>query len=350
MRAQLFTIHQLEDPMLKQPYTLGALVMTNYYIHVQGKVNSADYVGWPPTVEEVASAEEPDALLKKFLVWLKDPAVKPNGNCNDASVVTIASLISSLITGKRTLSKSKLGLTLHGLTRSREIIDILHKLGISISYNDVLNLHSSWAMYKSNKDECPIEIAYDTPDVAVMDNDDFKDETLTGADMSHRTNVMFVRQLSLKNDDEDQDRPKLVKSEDMTGIIINKNRIEQYKTKTRGIPKLRTGIDITSGDCIEFRITEGIHTLARIDNKMNSLMMNTHSLRTQNWESFKCYIRLMLPWLVIYDNNNYGKWLVEYWLEMTNLPPKVNQIMTDGYFNQSMTGNPYSCLQYDLWI
>ena len=80
------------------------------------------------------------------------------------------------------------------------------------------------------------------------------------------------------------------------------------------------------------------------------LMMNIHSLRTQNWESFKCSIRLMLPWLVIYDNNNYGKWLVEYWLEMTNLPPNVSQFMTDGYFSQSMTGNPYSCLPYDLWI
>ena len=100
----------------------------------------------------------------------------------------------------------KLGLTLHRLTRSREIIDILYKLGISISYNDVLNLHSTWAMYKSNKDKCPPEIAYDTPGVAVMDNDDFRDDTLTGADTSHRTNVMFVQQLSLKNDDEDQYR------------------------------------------------------------------------------------------------------------------------------------------------
>ena len=170
------------------------------------KLNSADYVDWPPTVEEVASAEEPEALLQKFLVWLNDLAEKPNGNFNDGSIVTIASFISYLITGKRTLSKMKLGLTLHRLTRSREIIDILYKLGISISYNDVLNLHSTWAMYKSNKDKCPTEIAYDTPGVAVMDNDDFRDDTLTGADTSHRTNVMFVQQLSLKNDDEDQYR------------------------------------------------------------------------------------------------------------------------------------------------
>ena len=32
------------------------------------KFNSADYVDWPPTLEEVASAEEPEALLQKFLV------------------------------------------------------------------------------------------------------------------------------------------------------------------------------------------------------------------------------------------------------------------------------------------
>ena len=65
-----------------------------------------------------------------------------------------------------------------------------YKLGIPISCINVLNLHSSWAMYKSNKDECPTEIAYDTPGVAVIDNDDFKDYMLTGADTSHRTNVM----------------------------------------------------------------------------------------------------------------------------------------------------------------
>ena len=37
------------------------------------------------------------------------------------------------------------------------------------------------------------------------------------------------------------------------------------------------------------------------------LMMNIHALRTQNWDEFKVSLRLMMPWLQIYDNDKYGR-------------------------------------------
>ena len=69
------------------------------------------------------------------------------------------------------------------------------------------------------------------------------------------------------------------------------------------------------------------------------LMMNLHALRTQNWEEFKGSLRLMLPWMQIYDNDKYGKWMAEYWLEISNLPDEKAAYVREGLFAQSMTGN-----------
>ena len=59
---------------------------------------------------------------------------------------------------------------------------------------------------------------------------------------------------------------------------------------------------------------------------------------------------MMLPWLRIYDNDKYSKWLVEYWLEVSSLPDEKEKYMREGLFAQSMTGKPYSCIPLDLWI
>ena len=70
------------------------------------------------------------------------------------------------------------------------------------------------------------------------------------------------------------------------------------------------------------------------------LMLNIHAVKMQNWEEFKTSLRLMLPWLQVYDNDKYGRWLVEFWLEISCLPEikavtscsthKIDQQETDG--------------------
>ena len=57
-----------------------------------------------------------------------------------------------------------------------------------------------------------------------------------------------------------------------------------------------------------------------------------------------------MPWLQVYDNDKYGRWLVEFWLAISCLQEEKAQHMRDGLFAQSMTGKPYSCLPLDLWI
>ena len=57
------------------------------------------------------------------------------------------------------------------------------------TYNDLTNPHF-----------CPMEISEGSPCVVVVDNDDFKSDTLTGdATAAHRTNVMFIQPEDLKS-------------------------------------------------------------------------------------------------------------------------------------------------------
>ena len=80
------------------------------------------------------------------------------------------------------------------------------------------------------------------------------------------------------------------------------------------------------------------------------LIMNIHALRTQDWDKFKRSLRMMMPWLWIYDNDKYSKWLVEFWLEISSLPDEKEKYMREGLFALSMIGKPYSRLPLDLWI
>jgi hypothetical protein len=61
-------------------------------------------------------------------------------------------------------------------------------------YSDVLNLHEAWAKYEIEKSKvCPEEIEEGYPATIIVDNDDFKDNDLTGGTTSHRTNMIFVQ-------------------------------------------------------------------------------------------------------------------------------------------------------------
>ena len=63
----------------------------------------------------------------------------------------MSDLLLSLINGKRTLFKTQLAITIHGLTftRNKELVQLLHKFGLAISYNDTIDLESAWAYHEN---------------------------------------------------------------------------------------------------------------------------------------------------------------------------------------------------------
>ena len=112
---------------------------------------------------------------------------------DDPVVRVISSLVTYFVTGNRTITCVNLTVLIHGMTRSKELIDILHKCGICISYNS-LQLLYIWALRDADSSKtCPRGIAYGKPPIVIVDNDDFKIDTLTGnASGAHRTNVLYV--------------------------------------------------------------------------------------------------------------------------------------------------------------
>ena len=104
-----------------------------------------------------------------------------------------------------------LSMAVHNLTCRKELVQVLRKLKIGISYNDVIDLLSTWAQkeYIENVQNscgpkrCPNNITKDVPAVAIVDNDDFMEDCLTGGDTSHYTNLLMA-QLQPANQDTEQ--------------------------------------------------------------------------------------------------------------------------------------------------
>ena len=165
----------------------------------------------------------------------------------------------------------QLSLTVHGLTRSREIVDLLWNLSLGVSYQDVLNLYASWAHYDIGDNAvCPYELALGYPATAILDNDDFCVDTLTGVNTSHRTNVMFVQPNIIAGNDSNKHCDKLppkCKPQDLKNISLNAHKVQPYKTFKCGQPAVRPAIDIIA-DTAQLAVqrqTAYIHSLARLD-------------------------------------------------------------------------------------
>ena len=84
-------------------------------------------------------------------------------------------------------------ITIHGMTRSKELVDSFYKLDFRISYLNVVLLHDVWIMHDLHR--CSVyldEIAWKVSSISFIDNDEFSYDTLTGWGIAHRTNWMFL--------------------------------------------------------------------------------------------------------------------------------------------------------------
>ena len=83
---------------------------------------------------------------------------------------------------------------IHGITRSKELIDMLLKCGICISYNNLQLLYTTWAFRVAETSKtCPRATAYGKPPIVIVNNDDLKINILIGnATGAHGTNALYV--------------------------------------------------------------------------------------------------------------------------------------------------------------
>ena len=81
----------------------------------------------------------------------------PNKSSIDdsATLRTIASILTSYITGNHTSFQTNIAVMLHGLTKSREVVDVMHQHGLGVSYDEVLMVRDFGLLMTLN-DHCTV--------------------------------------------------------------------------------------------------------------------------------------------------------------------------------------------------
>ena len=84
----------------------------------------------------------------------------------------------------------------------------------------------------------PEELRYGYPGVAIIDNDDFREDTLTGGGTSHRTNMMFLQSsnLDMPRDSTSKETITIPTKETKQKFAAPKMHALPYKTAKRGNP------------------------------------------------------------------------------------------------------------------
>ena len=120
-------------------------------------------VPWPPCIDHLEEDEQFCELLLKLLTWLKQPQRK-TADLSPATL-SLAYMITYHITGQSTTTAINLGVNVHGMTQSKDLVDTQPpKSGVCISYADTLLLYEHWAfMDIEASSTCPQEIADGKP-------------------------------------------------------------------------------------------------------------------------------------------------------------------------------------------
>ena len=98
----------------------------------------------------------------------------------------------SLISRQKNSKQAMLGLTVHRLTGSKEAAQNLHGLGNSISYNDILKYNEFWSR---SQPPCHKVFSSTMALHSTIDNNDGRQETITGAGTTHDTNMTLFQPL-----------------------------------------------------------------------------------------------------------------------------------------------------------
>ena len=227
-------------------------------------ISADEPMKWPLSTAELCNYQEPDAVLHSFVKELSAKSTK--GELSESLFLTDA--LHSHITGKRTPLKTKFAVTLHGSVRSKVLSDLAADMGIASTYKDVQYLYDTWALDDLSKNnQCPSELAEDEPGTAILDNDNWITEDITGETTAvNRTNMMFVQPEKWINKDKSDEvvhvQRKDVKDK-LKEITASEHAIKNYYCKDRGEPGVRAEVDIAPGSTASMRSRMMAHAIVR---------------------------------------------------------------------------------------
>ena len=167
-----------------------------------------------------------------------------------------------------------IGVNVHGVTRNKDLVETLHKSGVCISYPDTLLLYDYWALLDVEASRtCPQEIADSKPAIVIVDNDDFKIDTMTGnATGAHRTNVMFVQPEEYEKKDYEVPAERPIKKKEISAKLTEKcaqlTNVIQYRCPpgSSSQPPIRDFVDPPENGTAPERARSVIHALSRAHN------------------------------------------------------------------------------------
>ena len=104
--------------------------------------------------------------------------------------------IQTFITGVRSMKQIALGLYLHRLTGNKEGITALHKCNHVISYDDICVQNGAWARTISSRSGYYPSLRKGVVTHSLLDNNDGRQETMTGSGTTHDTNKTLFQLLT----------------------------------------------------------------------------------------------------------------------------------------------------------
>ena len=156
------------------------LISTEQLIHnvaewLREDIKQIKLVPWPPRVEDLEEEEKLSPLVLRLLSALRGKKGVDLSPCT----LTLTSLLMQYVMKQPTTTSINASITLHGMTRSKELLDSFHKLGMGISYSNILILRDAWTLHDLDRcSVCPDAIAEGQPSISIIDNDNFLSDTL----------------------------------------------------------------------------------------------------------------------------------------------------------------------------
>ena len=81
---------------------------------------------------------------------------------------------------------------LHAKTRSRDVVDTVHRLGYGISYTDTIFVQDKWAEWSTNRSSIIPKNIQKGVVTHVTDNIDFKNKSIQPGRETHNTNSILI--------------------------------------------------------------------------------------------------------------------------------------------------------------
>ena len=156
---------------------------------------------WPVSAEDLIARLDnsgPMDVIYNAIAWSINPHAAKNergyvltgSKSLSRKVWSVSSDWETLLTHERSIESTALSLTVHRLTGSKEVTNMLSKCGHGLSYSDVRLLNNTWAQQVTDlgNRKIPTGFVKGKPVHVTLDNSDGRQQTITGSHTTHYTN------------------------------------------------------------------------------------------------------------------------------------------------------------------